>query len=298
MSVRKSSRFNRTHPGKSVPLSDTPHHHRFRGSGIVKLQSMIGNQAVQRLLRAPEQIQRKAFSSEEYQWIGDVWNLPEIEMLFQAYDAVPDPVLHRVKSLDGAEGVTSGGDISIADRAYEMRSTYLNDEGQPVKAPNESEFKSTLLHELLHFFFNHTENITSDQVHTPKTMQQMMIYPHKFGMNPYIFGWFQHPESDYILHFDLSATSTRSAIDAYLDPESPLGKFKASGAYEHSPMPQSDDDISPEEDLAETMSLYLTSPDSRNTLMAQYPLRYQLISGYFERVLPGMVKAKQAAGAE
>jgi hypothetical protein len=296
-----AARSSRVHPGKSVQpsKSNTLHHHAFHGSGIVKLQSIIGNQAVQRLLmRAPDEEQRKPFSPQEYQWIGDVWSLPEVEMLFQAYDQIPGPVLHRVTSADGAEGVTAGEDISIADRAYDVRSTYVNAKGKSVKAPSEAEFKSTLLHELLHFFFNHTEDITSKEVHTPKSIQQMMIYPEKFGMAPHIFGWFQHPTSDYILHFDLDMTSKWDKPEAYLDPESPLGKFKASGKYEHSPMPQSGESISPEEDLAEVVSMYLTSPDSRNTLMAQYPMRYQLISGYFERVLPGMVRAKQSAGAE
>lgn len=296
MAARQSARIQRPH--SPADSSSGSHHQPFRGNGIVRLQSVIGNQAVQRLLRAPEQIQRKPFSSEEFQWIGDVWNMPEIEMLFQAYDEVPDPVLHRVAAAGDAEGVTSGGDISIADRAYNIRSTYLDDEGKPVKAPDEAEFKSTLFHELFHFFFNHTETINHDEVVTPKTMQERIIRPHNYGMSPFKFGWFQHPTSDLILHFDVAATTWQNSPDFYVDPESPLGKFKASGAYEHSPMPQSGDDISPEEDLAETMSLYLTSPESRNLLMAKFPLRYKLISGYFERILPGMVKAKQKAGME
>jgi hypothetical protein len=294
--MRRYAKRPRTNTTRPAP---TPHWQP-RTGGLLALQRTIGNQAVQRLLisqRASEQIQRKKFTTEEYQWIADVWDLPEIQLLFQAYDNLPGPVLHRVSSLSGSEGSTKDANISIADRTYEDRETYVNEAGKSVAATDEQEFKSTLLHELLHFFFNHTQDLDTSQIITPKVMQEMLINPTKFGAGPMAYGWFQHPKSDYILHFDISETNNLLMEDYYVDPESALGKFKASGAYEHSPMPRSGNDVSPEEDLAAVTSLYLTSKESRNTLKAQYPKRYNMISGYFDRILPGIVSAKRKAEA-
>jgi hypothetical protein len=83
-----------------------------------------------------------------------------------------------------------------------------------------------------------------------------MIYPTKIGMAEAAFGWFVHPQSGYILHFDTGGTDNILSIDAYIEPESALGKIRSKGAYEHSPMPRSGDNVGPEEDLAAVMSLY------------------------------------------
>lgn len=262
------------------------------------LQQAQGGSAhvVQRMFAGPpetEEVETKKFTAEEYQWIADVWSLPEIEMLFAAFDKVPDPVLHRVSSLGGAEGSIRDTDISIADLTYENRETYVNDAGAPVKATREQAFKGTLLHELLHFFFNQTEHLK--KVVTPKILQSIMIEPTKVGHDPAMFGWFQHPESKLVFHLDMEQTRNFSWVQAYIDPASDLGKIQAKGAYEHSPMPQSGDAISPEEDLAAVTALYLTSKESRNTLKAHFPKRYDLISGYFETVLPKIIEAKRQA---
>jgi hypothetical protein len=201
--------------------------------------------------------------------------------------------LHRVNSLSGADGSTLGGDISIADRTYENRETYVNNAGEPVQATREQAFKGTLLHELLHFFFNQTEDLK--KTFTPKTLQAIMMFPEKIGMEKAAFGWFQHPKSGYILHLDLDETKNLLSEDAFIEPDSELGKIRARGAYEHSPMPRSSHNISPEEDLAAVMGLYLAGAESRNTLKARYPKRHELISGYFDRVLPGIIEAKRKA---
>jgi hypothetical protein len=54
--------------------------------------------------------------------------------------------------------------------------------------------------------------------------------------------------------------------------------------YEKSPMPKSGDLISPEEDLAESFSMYLTSKRTREELQTKYPKRYQLLTMYFKRL--------------
>src|SRR5690606_8919747 len=115
MAARQSARIQRPH--SPADSSSGSHHQPFRGNGIVRLQSVIGNHAVQRSLRAPEQIQRKPFTSEEFQWVGDVWNMPEIEMLFQAYDEVRETVLERVAAAGDAERVTAGGHMTVGDSA-------------------------------------------------------------------------------------------------------------------------------------------------------------------------------------
>ncbi len=262
-----------------------------RAGDLPEAGNAAGSPLIQRLYAGPPEggeIKGKKFSAEEMQWIGDVWNLPEIELLFHAYGDVPDPVLHRVTSLDGAEGVTSGDNLSIADRTYETRETYVNAAGASVKATREQAFKGTLLHELLHFFFNQTEHLKKTFI--PKTLQSIMIYPERVGMEKAAFGWFQHPKSGLVLHLDMDQTKSVSWEQAYVEPESDLRKIQDSGAYEHSPMPQSGESISPEEDLAAVMALYLTSEESRNTLKVQFPKRFDLIAGYFGNVLPNMIK--------
>ncbi len=61
--------------------------------------------------------------------------------------------------------------------------------------------------------------------------------------------------------------------------DSEAARVKAAGSYEASP-----DGRSLEEDLATTIALYLTGPDTNATLRARFPRRFQLMNGYFRKL--------------
>ena len=123
-----------------------------------------------------------------------------------------------------------------------------------MKAIREQAYKGTLLYELFHFFFNQTEHLKKTFI--PKTLQSIVIYPEKVGMQKATFGWFQHPKSGMIFHLDMDRTQRASWKQSYVEPGSDLRKIQDKGAFEHSPMPQSGKSISSEEDLAAVVALY------------------------------------------
>jgi len=57
-------------------------------------------------------------------------------------------------------------------------------------------------------------------------------------------------------------------------------------------MPKSGHSISPEEDLAATLSLYLKTAESRRELKNKYPLRYKLMKWYFGDYLVKLEKSR------
>ena len=70
------------------------------------------------------------------------------------------------------------------------------------------------------------------------------------------------------------------------DPMHPMLEDKES--WERSP-----DDRDPEEDMATSLGMYLTSQAGRDHLKDNYPLRHWLLEDYFQTV---KVQAEQAAG--
>jgi hypothetical protein len=282
-----------------TPAVTSQPHPLSHNQGLLQLQTLIGNKAVQRLLaeNEDEKDNVRKFTQEEMQWISEVWDLPEIQLMFQAYDHVPGPILHRVKDRGGADGSALDADIWIADKTYETCSNYTIDPSKPVKTSNADEFKGTLLHEMLHYFENQTKAVDPSSVATPGKMIDMLTNPTNYRKKPYAYGWFVHPKSNLLLHLDLEETSNFMREEAYVDTEgeSWLSQVKRGHHYESSPMAISGDSVSPEEDLAETMSLYLTSPESRAKLKKDFPQRYSMIEGYFQRALPAEIQKKQQA---
>ncbi|MEW6492421.1 MAG: DUF4157 domain-containing protein [Cyanobacteriota bacterium] len=236
-----------------------------------------------------EEVEELSFSEEEKRWIQEVFKLPEFSLLFRTYTNLPPTVLHRVKSLNNSnftEGGTKGSKLAIYSKAYTVKDNFLSGSGKIVAATKEEEFKSTLIHELLHFLENNTIE-SKDHPVVPATLIKALIYPELTDLNlpPYAFGWFEHPKTKLIYHFD-----SPGVISPHPNvPQSIFGtaleKIKKEGKYEHSPMPQSGNAVSPEEDLAETFSLYLTSTNSRLFLMHTFPWRFHLIVWYFKSYL-------------
>jgi hypothetical protein len=274
---------------------------------IQYLQRQIGNQGLQRVLtamiqREPPKTAKAAplfeyattpyesaeweskFSEEEQKWIQQVFKLPEFVQMFKAYPGLPKIVLHRVSQMEsGANGQFSDPDIALADKLYNKTDQYPGADHKPRKATTEEQFKGTLIHELTHFFFKHTKDFAATQI-VLELLSQAMINPESFNLKPFAFGWFVHPKSQYILHFDLPEILSFNPNITIIG--TPLMEIRKKKEYESSPMPQSGNQINTNEDIAQSMSLYLTSAASRELLQTKYPLRYKLIAGYF-KVLAG-----------
>ena len=124
----------------------------------------------------------------------------------------------------------------------------------------------------------------AEKVVVPSTLASALVHPEEtsFNLPRYAFGWFVHPKSGFIFHFDLPCVYavTDPTCNIYAHPE--LMKIKKEKKYEPSPMPESGKRIDPEEDIAATFGLYLTSARSRELLRIKYPRRYKLIKWYFD----------------
>lgn len=271
------------------------------------LQQQVGNRGLQKVLTdmiqtAPPKTVKAAplfeyaatpyesaewelkFSAEEQQWIQQVFQLPEFTQMFKSYPGLPKVVLHRVSQMEsGANGQFSDPNIALADKLYNKTDQYPGTDQKPRKATSEEKFKGTLIHELTHFFFKHTQNFSANKI-VLEHLSQAMINPEAIGLKPYAFGWFIHPKSQYILHFDLPEILSFNPDITIID--SPLKEIRKKKEYESSPMPRSGDQINTGEDIAQSMSLYLTSAASRELLKTKYPLRYKLIVRYF-KILAG-----------
>lgn len=65
--------------------------------------------------------------------------------------------------------------------------------------------------------------------------------------------------------------------------------------WERSPMPQSGNTISAEEDLSESFSRCLASSRTRAAMQANFPRRYQLISRYLGHLMEAAEQGERAA---
>lgn len=220
---------------------------------------------------------KSGFSAQEERWITDVWSLPAISLMFQAYGSVPQPVLGHVSEFEGssAQGQTTEGEfVDISDTVYHSVKTW-NAEGS-----SEAAFKSTLIHELFHFFEYQTQDVDPAHIFTPGRMIDALLQPGLLGFRPYEFGWFVHPRQTFWVHFDLLEGNNILNPLRLDEGDDVYPVFMDSTAWEHSPMPVSGSNISAEEDAAEILAMYLTSLASRKHLRQKYPLRHRLVRGY------------------
>lgn len=232
-----------------------------------------------------------SFSDEEKRWIKEVFALPEIALIVSSYKDLPDVELHRVSKIkSGANGETRGEKIAISSKLYTKKTFYPKAKGKTSEMvpPTKKEmFKETLIHELVHFFEKYTRGLEEkEKIVVPSTLVNALVYPEETGfkLSRYAFGWFVHPRSNFIFHFDLPCVLSFTDPKCNILGESDLFKIRKEKKYEPSPMPESGDRIGPEEDIAESISLYLTSANSRKLLETKYPLRYKLIEWYFKNL--------------
>ncbi len=224
----------------------------------------------------------KPFTRKELTWINQVLQDRFVKLLFSSYTDVPTAVLHRVASVAGAKGQYSSknDDIAVADKVYTHKDRLTGRNGAKFTESNEEAFKGTLIHELFHFAA-HNAKLRKSGLVLPKDLVTALTYPTRAGFPAYAFGWFVHPKSSFILHFQLPDTSGFNPQSSLLG-HPKLRAIQKAGKWERSPMPKSGNSISVEEDLCESISLALTSKRTLGVLSSQYPQRYKLLNNYFK----------------
>ncbi len=269
---------------------------------LTTLQRHAGNRAVADALSIQREGEQRAphtfgFSTEEQDWIDEIWARPGIRMMFQAYPGVPDPVLarvHRILEDDGSESTTTEGvhdpsagdgdvNIEIADTAYDIPGTAMSPAGGRRLRTSKEEFTSTLIHELFHYFDNNTQHLDPNDVATPTTLMIIMANPGRFGFGSLGFGWFDHPVTGRGMHLDDVVVGEQLVGDpeAMVAPDTTAGRVKAAGSYESSP-----DGRDVEEDLSTTFAWFLTSEGTRRLLGTDHPKRFRLMQTFFSKMLP------------
>ena len=229
-----------------------------------------------------------SFTDEEKSWIREVFALGEVRRMIAGYKALPRISLHRVSALDsGANGEQNGTKIAISSKVYQKKDVAAIFAGKPAGLPNEQCFKETLLHELVHFVEEQTQDLSASKV-VPAVLTEVLTYPEAtgYGWPKHAFGWFVHPKSAYWLHFDLPCVLSVTDAACTILGGSDLVGIEKRGKYESSPLPQSGNRISPSEDLAASVALYLTNATTRAELKKKYPLRHRLLADYFKLQLP------------
>lgn len=227
-------------------------------------------------------LQSKPFTPQEQVWIDEVLANPIIELIFDSYPAMPPVIIHRVQKLSAAGQYSPAiNELAIDDAAYGRPADEIFDQ-DTVTAEDEEAFKGTLLHEIFHYLENNAKAVAKE-IPIPKNLIAAMLYPTQVGLDPYAFGWFIHPDNKSILHFQLNGI-TSPAGDYSIFGHEGLMKVYKKGAWEASPMPQSGHSISIEEDLAESFSMALASERTNTLLKENYPLRYQLLDHYVQRL--------------
>jgi hypothetical protein len=240
----------------------------------------------------PDAKGEKPFTDKEQTWIDQVLKNPLVNLLFSSYSDIPTATLHRVASIAGAKGQFSakGNDVAIADKVYKNKDEHTSSDGTKFKETNQEAFKGTLIHELFHFA-EHNAKLEKAGLLLPSDVVGVLSDPKSAGFPEYAFGWFVHPKTEYILHFQLPSVVGLSADVTIIDqPE--LMAIREAGKWERSPMPESGNSISAEEDMCESISMCLTSKRTHDAFKSAYPMRYRLIDRYFGSLLALAKKGK------
>lgn len=235
-----------------------------------------------------EEIPMKALSTLEQQWIREVLATEELSFLFRVADDLPKVVVHRVAQFDKktVQGRTRGHEVAIADASYADITTVPDGRGGKRGLTEEETFKETLVHELVHFL----EGQVAAESNYLREMLHIMHSPEDYGFVPFAFGWFEHPDSEAMLHFDLHEVMGFHPQLSILGHDALL-QVRKSGAYEHSPMPMSGDTISSEEDLARTFGLFFASAATRKELANTFPLRHGLVVAVLKLIKQRLLSA-------
>jgi hypothetical protein len=237
----------------------------------------------------------KPFTKQELTWINQVLQDRLVKVLFASYTDIPTATLHRVASVAGAKGqyASKNDDIAVTDKVYSSKDKLTDSKGRTFTETNEEAFKGTLIHELFHFAENNAQ-LRKKGIALPKDLVTALSNPKMVGLPDYAFGWFVHPKSSYVLHFQLADVVGFNPQTSILG-DAKLMRVRKSGKWERSPMPQSGNSISAEEDMCESISLALTSKRTQDHLRSKYPYRYALLNRYFGALLRYQQKSKSTA---
>lgn len=240
----------------------------------------------------PDAKGEKPFTKKEQTWINQVLKHPLVNALFSAYSDIPTATLHRVASIAGAKGQFSakGNDVAISDKVYTNKDKHTSPDGTKFTETNEEAFKGTLIHELFHFA-EHNAKLEKAGTVLPSTLVGVLSNPTAAGFAKHAFGWFVHPKSTYVLHFQLNDIMGFDPNVTIID-QPDLLKIRKEGKWERSPMPESGNSISAEEDMCESISMVLTSKRTHDAFKSAYPLRYKLLDRYFGSLLKLSAKGK------
>ena len=253
------------------------------GGGEAALQGSgsIAKPAGKRGRKHPGAKGEKPFTKQERTWINQVLAHPLIKVFFASYTDIPTATLHRVASIAGAKGEYSSkkDDIAVSDKVYSHKDTLKDSKGRNFTETNEEAFKGTLIHELFHFAENNAQK-RKKGLPLPKDLVTALSNPKMVGLHDYAFGWFAHPKSGFVLHFQLPDVIGFNSQTSILG-DAKLMRARKSGKWERSPMPVSGNSISAEEDMCESVSLALASKRTQDHLRSQYPYRYKLLDNYF-----------------
>ncbi len=257
---------------------------------ILALQRSMGNAAVSRMLSRtplpPHDI--AGFSPDEQRWIDEVWALEEIQLMFGANPSLPQVILERLAVISDREpeGQTDDGEfVLMGDAAYATQREW-NPEGS-----DETEFKSTLIHELFHVLVSKNwDEGALPGIDAPLKLSASLQYPEASSLTlwPYAFGWFAHPRANVPCYLGWDELGNILSPLALNEGDAMFPLLADKEAWEPSP-----DDRDPEEDMATSLGMYLTNQAGRDALKEHYPLRYWLIQDYFQTV---KVQTENAAG--
>ncbi len=272
----------------SDPLGDV----QIQAGTAVQASGPIAEPAAADGRKHPDAKGEKPFTKQELTWINQVLAHPLVKVLFSTYTDIPTATLHRVAAIAGAKGQfnAKNDDIAISDSVYKNKDKHKASDGTTFTETNEEAFKGTLIHELFH---HADENAKIEKAGTvlPSTLVAVLSQPEAAGFPKYAFGWFVHPKSKYVLHFQLNeCVSLNSQVTLIDQPE--LNAVRKSGKWERSPMPESGKSISAEEDMCESISLALTSKRTHDAFKTAYPQRYKLLDNYFGSLLRLAQKGK------
>ncbi len=225
------------------------------------------------------------FSDEEMGWIVEVFSHSVIQMLYFAYGDCPQVVLHRLQQIHGPRSVRG-------EARRDAPRIALDDESRRVSAASrrvgvrtdELSFKHTLIHELIHFFVRRVRASGGNTGRViPSQVRDWLKHPEQCGIGtfpPYAFGWF-HVGGDVYVH--LANTGDLETIRQADPAVYERVQAARTGGFERAPSGRAMHN--PDEDIAETLALYINDQATRSTLQSNCPQRFQLMNAYYGEVV-------------
>lgn len=208
-------------------------------------------------------IAAKTLDEDEQIWFDELlMKHPGLKMLFKAYGPLPEVTVFRVKKLSGGAAgryVRGKRHIAIADKA--------RTEGHKTLGLVEAKriFQWTLLHELLHFLSREVKG----KKHGLGELKSWFRKPQKKGKPPFCLGWIEY--AGRVGRWEQKFVRARAKK---LDPSAHTAALFNASKMEAPPTTHAYESV--EEDMAESLSLFLLDHKSNSALKAKHKYRWQL----------------------